>query len=130
MTRFNIDLDDAVKLVVNAAKNSVGGEIFVPKIFSYRIMDIVKAIQNKKDIKIVGIRPGEKLHEELISRAEGYNTFDLGDYFIIAGNEKSINICKKRKYKKFKVGLNYNSLDNPFLTIAQIKKLIENYKKN
>jgi UDP-N-acetylglucosamine 4,6-dehydratase (inverting) len=130
MTRFNIDLNDAIKLVVNATKNSVGGEIFVPKIFSYRIMDIVKAIQNKKDIKIVGIRPGEKLHEELISRAEGYNTFDLGDYFIIAGNEKSINICKKRKYKKFKVGLNYNSLDNPFLTIAQIKKLIENYKKN
>ena len=129
MTRFNIDLDDAVKLVVNATKNSVGGEIFVPKISSYRIMDIVKAIQNKKDIKIVGIRPGEKLHEELISRAEGYNTFDLGNFFIIAGNEKSINICKKRKYKKFKVGLNYNSLDNPFLTIAQIKKLIENYKK-
>ena len=129
MTRFNIDLDDAVKLVVNATKTSVGGEIFVPKISSYRIMDIVKAIQNKKDIKIVGIRPGEKLHEELISRAEGYNTFDLGSFFIIAGNEKSISICKKRKYKSFKVGRNYNSLDNPFLTIAQIKKLIENYKK-
>ncbi len=129
MTRFNIDLDDAVKLVVNATKNSVGGEIFVPKISSYRIMDIVKAIQNKKDIKIVGIRPGEKLHEELISRAEGNNTFDLGNFFIIAGNEKSISICKKRKYKRFKVGCNYNSLDNPFLTIAQIKKLIENYKK-
>ena len=130
MTRFNIDLDDAVKLVVNATKNSVGGEIFVPKISSYRIMDIVKAIQNKKDIKIVGIRPGEKLHEELISKAEGYNTFDLGSFFIIAGNEKSIRICKKRKYKKVKVGWNYNSLDNPFLTIAQIKKLIENFKKN
>ena len=129
MTRFNIDIYDAVKLVVNVIKTPFGGGIFVPKISSYRIMDIVNAIQDNKDIKIVGIRPGEKMHEELISKAEGYNTFDLGNYFIIAGNQNTINICKKRKYKKFKVGKNYNSLDNSFLTMAQIKKLIENYKK-
>ena len=127
MTRFNIDLDDAVKLVVNVIKNSVGGEIFVPKISSYRIMDIAKAIQDKKNIKIVGIRPGEKLHEELISKAEGYNTFDLGNYFIIAGNHKSINFYTKKKHKKIKIGNNYNSLNNPdFLTVGQIKKLVEN----
>ena len=130
MTRFNIDLDDAVKLVVNATKNSVGGEIFVPKIPSYKIMDIVKAIQNNKNIKIVGIRPGEKLHEELISKAEGYNAFDLGNFFIIPGTQKSFNHCKKKKYKKFKIGKNYNSLDNSFLSVAQIKELIKNYKKN
>ena len=129
MTRFNIDLNDAIKLVVNATKNSVGGEIFVPKIFSYRIMDVVKALQNNKNVKIVGIRPGEKLHEELISKAESYNTFDLGNFFIIAGNQKLINICKKKKYKKFKIGKNYNSLNNLFLTVAQIKKLIKNYQK-
>ena len=130
MTRFNIDLDDAVKLVVNVIKTSVGGEIFVPKISSYRIMDIAKAIQDEKKVKIVGIRPGEKLHEELISKAEGYNTFDLGNYFIIAGNEKSIIFFTKKKYKKIKIGNNYNSLDNQnFLTVGQIKKLIENYKK-
>jgi UDP-N-acetylglucosamine 4,6-dehydratase (inverting) len=128
MTRFNIDLNDAIKLVVNATKNSVGGEIFVPKISSYRIMDIVKALQNNKNVKIVGIRPGEKLHEELISKAEGYNTFDLGNFFIIAGNQKLINIYKKKKYKKFKIGENYNSLNNSFLTVAQIKKLIKNYQ--
>ncbi len=129
MTRFNIDIYDAVKLVVNVIKTPFGGGIFVPKISSYRIIDIVNAIQDNKDIKIVGMRPGEKLHEELISKAEGYNTFDLGNYYIIAGNQNAINICEKRKYKKFKVGKNYNSLDNSFLTIAQIKKLIENYKK-
>ena len=129
MTRFNIDIDSAVKLVVNAIKSSVGGEIFVPKILSYRIMDIVKALQNNENIKIAGIRPGEKLHEELISKGEGYNTFDLGSFFIIAGNQKLINICKKNKYKKFKIGKNYNSLDNSFLTISQIKALIKNYKK-
>jgi FlaA1/EpsC-like NDP-sugar epimerase len=91
-------------------------------------MDIVKALQNNKNVKIVGIRPGEKLHEELISKAEGYNTFDLGNFFIIAGNQKLINIYKKKKYKKFKIGENYNSLNNSFLTVAQIKKLIKNYQ--
>lgn len=129
MTRFNIDLDDAVKLVVNATKNSIGGEIFVPKISSYRIMDIVKALNNKSSIKIVGIRPGEKLHEELISKEESYNTFDLGDFFIIASTNNSINFYKKKKYKKFKIDKNYNSLNNSFLTVAQIKELIKNYKE-
>jgi UDP-N-acetylglucosamine 4,6-dehydratase (inverting) len=125
MTRFNIDLDEAVKLVINVIKISTGGEIFVPKISSYRIMDIVKAINNKKDFKVVGMRPGEKLHEELISKAESYNTFDLGKYFIIAGNQKSINYCKKNKHKKMKIGNNYNSLNNQdFLNVSQIKNLI------
>ncbi len=128
MTRFNIDIDDAVQLVVKAVKASIGGEIFVPKISSYRIMDIANALQNNPNIKIIGIRPGEKLHEELISKAEGYNTFDVGDYFIIAGNYKSINFYTKKKYKKLKIGNSYNSLDNrDFLTVGMIKKLISNY---
>ena len=129
MTRFNIDLDDAVKLVDNVIKTSFGGEIFVPKISSYKITDVAKAIQDKNNISIIGIRPGEKLHEELISKTEGYNTFDVGKYFIIAGNQESINFYKKKKYKKIKEGNSYNSLNNSnFLTVAQIKKLIENYK--
>jgi UDP-N-acetylglucosamine 4,6-dehydratase/5-epimerase len=132
MTRFNIDLDDAINLVINVINSSVGGEIFVPKISSYRILDIVKAFQNTNKIKIIGIRPGEKIHEELISKAESYNTFDAGKYFIISGNQKSLNIYNKKKIKKFKPGHSYNSLDNSdFLTIKEIKKLIEKYiKKN
>ena len=131
MTRFNIDLDDAIKLVINVIKTSNGGEIFVPKISSYKIMDIAKAIQDKKNLKVIGIRPGEKLHEELISKAESYNTFDLGNYFIIAGNQNSINYCIKKKYKKMKIGDNYDSLNNSdFLNVSQIKKFIVNYKKN
>jgi UDP-N-acetylglucosamine 4,6-dehydratase/5-epimerase len=131
MTRFNIDLDDAIELVINVIKLSIGGEIFVPKISSYRIMDIAKAIQDKKNFIVTGIRPGEKLHEELISKAESYNTFDLGNYFIIAGNQKSINYYIKKKYKKMKIGNNYNSFNNKdFLDVVQIKNLIENYKKN
>ena len=131
MTRFNIDLDDAIKLVLNVIKISIGGEIFVPKISSYRIMDIARAIQDKKNFTLSGIRPGEKLHEELISKAESYNTFDLGKYFIIAGNQKSITHYTKKKYKKMKKGNNYDSVNNQdFLNIDQIKKLIANYKKN
>jgi UDP-N-acetylglucosamine 4,6-dehydratase/5-epimerase len=130
MTRFSIVINDAVKLVVNAIKTSVGGEIFVPKISSYKIMDVASAIQDKNNVNIVGIRHGEKLHEELISQAESYNTFNAGSYFIIAGNQRSINFYTKKKYKKIKTGNNYNSLDNPdFLTVEQLKKLIENYKK-
>ena len=132
MTRFNIDLDDAINLVINVINSSVGGEIFVPKISSYRILDIVKAFQNKNKIKIIGIRPGEKIHEELISKAESYNTFDAGKYFIISGNQKSLNIYNKKKIKKFKPGHSYNSSDNSdFLTVKEIKKLIDKYiKKN
>ena len=131
MTRFNIDIDDAVKLVINAIKTSAGGEIFVPKIPSYKIMDIVRALQDKDNINIVGIRPGEKLHEELISSSEGHNTFNSGNYYIIAGNQNSINFYKKKKYKKLKTGKNYNSLDNQdFLNVRKLKKLIENYKKS
>ena len=130
MTRFNIDLDEAVKLVIDSIKVSIGGEIFVPKISSYKIMDIVKAIQNKKNYKITGIRPGEKLHEELISKAESYNTFDRGNYFIIAGNQKSINYCQKKNFKKMKTGENYESESNQdFLNVSQIKNLILNLKK-
>lgn len=130
MTRFNIDLDDAIDLVINVIHRSIGGEIFVPKISSYRIMDIVKAIIGKKKFKVIGMRPGEKLHEELISKAESYNTFDLGNYFIIAGNQKSLNYCIKKKYKKMKIQDNYNSLNNQdFLNVDQIKNLIANYEK-
>lgn len=93
-------------------------------------MDIVKAIIGKKKFKVIGMRPGEKLHEELISKAESYNTFDLGNYFIIAGNQKSLNYCIKKKYKKMKIQDNYNSLNNQdFLNVDQIKNLIANYEK-
>ena len=77
MTRFNITLEEGVKFVLFSLKNMVGGEVFVPKLKSYRITDVVKAISNSPKIKIIGVRPGEKIHEEMISR------FDLSKYFRI-----------------------------------------------
>jgi UDP-N-acetylglucosamine 4,6-dehydratase (inverting) len=83
MTRFNISLQAGVDLVMFAIENHLGGEIFIPKIPSYRILDIAKAIAPDAQIKIVGIRPGEKLHEEMITETDSLNTIDLGKYYAI-----------------------------------------------
>jgi UDP-N-acetylglucosamine 4,6-dehydratase len=83
MTRFNISLQDGVDMVMYALKNHIGGEIFIPKISSYRILDIAKAIAPECETKIMGIRPGEKLHEEMITDTDSLNTIDLGKYYAI-----------------------------------------------
>ena len=136
MTRFNLSLEEAVDLVFLAIKKSVGGEIFVPKIPSYRIMDLANAFNSKIEKKIIGIRPGEKLHEELISISDSLTTFDMGKYYLILPSAYNDGIYKK-KYKflkpgnKVKSNFFYNSLNNQkFLSISQLKSLIQNYIKN
>jgi len=83
MTRFNISLEEGVALVMYAIKHHIGGEIFVPKIPSYRIIDIARAIAPEMPIKEIGIRPGEKLHEEMITVTDAENTLDIGNYYAI-----------------------------------------------
>ncbi len=83
MTRFNLTLDEGANFVLQSLKIMQGGEIFVPKIPSYRIMDLVKSISDKPKIKYIGIRPGEKLHEELITRSDSMTTFEFKNFFII-----------------------------------------------
>ena len=83
MTRFNISLQDGCEMVFYAIEKAWGGEIFVPKIPSYKIVDVAKAIAPKMIQKVVGIRPGEKLHEEMITTSDSYNTIDLGKYYAI-----------------------------------------------
>ena len=83
MTRFNITLDEGVDMVIGALQNAMGGEIFVPKIPSYRITDVATAIAPSAVHDIVGIRPGEKLHEEMITSSDSYNTVDIGKYYAI-----------------------------------------------
>ena len=124
MTRFNISLSEAVELVNWSVKNLKGGEIVVPKIPSYRIIDVAKAICSKTKIKIVGIRPGEKIHEEMITSSDSQDTYDFGNYYaIIVPN--FLNNYKTQKLKKVKSGFSYNSGANTdFLTISEIKKLI------
>ena len=91
MTRFSITLDEAINFTTNSFREMVGGEIFVPKIPSYNIMDLVRAINNKPKIKFVGIRPGEKLHEEMISEHDSLNTLEAKDHFVILPNIESFD---------------------------------------
>ena len=135
MTRFSITMEDSIKLVLWALNNSLGGEIFVPKIPSYRILDLGKAIAPNAKTQIIGIRPGEKIHEELITHSESYYTVDLNKYYAILTfllkdtNEISLlnTYLKFKKVKKVKNGFSYNSnSNNNFLTIKNIKKLISN----
>ena len=83
MTRFNISLQEGVDMVLHAMEHAWGGEIFVPKIPSYRITDVAKAIAPEANIEITGIRPGEKLHEEMITTSDSFSTYDLGRYYAI-----------------------------------------------
>ena len=96
MTRFNITLQEGVNFVLLCLKQMWGGEIFVPKIPSYRLIDLVKAISPNVKIKYIGIRPGEKLHEEMISNDEGPNTVEFKNYFSIIPNSDLIQWSKKK----------------------------------
>ena len=83
MTRFNISLKEGVDMVFWAMNNNYGGEIFVPKIPSFRVSDLAEAIGPSCKKNICGIRPGEKLHEEMISSSDSYSTIDLGKYYAL-----------------------------------------------
>jgi UDP-N-acetylglucosamine 4,6-dehydratase (inverting) len=136
MTRFNISLEDAVHFVLFSLNRMWGGEVFVPKIPSFRLIDVAKAISPKAKIKFIGIRPGEKIHEEMISQNDAINSIEYKDHFVITPNSKFINWDKKKYLKYFKSGKNcrdkftYNSqINKDFLTINQIKKLVEKFSK-
>tara|TARA_B100001029_G_C15062737_1_gene460071 strand:- start:4882 stop:5886 length:1005 start_codon:yes stop_codon:yes gene_type:complete len=136
MTRFNITLEDSVKLVIFALKSMIGGETFVPKIPTYKIVDIARAIDEKKKIKIVGIRPGEKLHEEMITKSDSVNTLEFKSFFIIKPSSDFFNYntklyCKHNKIKllkKINSNFTYNSLENKdYLSLSQLRALIKKY---
>ena len=92
MTRFNISLEEGCQLVFNAIENAWGGEIFVPKIPSYKITDVATAIAPNCEQVEVGIRPGEKLHEEMITTSDSFNTLDLGPHYVILPQQPAFNV--------------------------------------
>lgn len=128
MTRFNITTQEAVDLVLYALEQGVGGEIFVPKIPSYRITDLAEAIGPECRQEIVGIRPGEKLHEEMITSADSFYTYELGRYYVILPpNSKSgvIRSLEQSGAKKMKLGASYDSANNEhFLTVSELSQAI------
>lgn len=132
MTRFNISLQDGVNLVMFAIGNHLGGEIFVPKIPSYKIMDIAKAIAPECDTKVVGIRPGEKLHEEMITDTDSLNTIDLGKYYAILPSISFTytedEYIKHHDATKVEFGFKYNSGTNTeWETIDSLRILINKH---
>ena len=128
MTRFNISLDEGVDMVLYALENAWGGELFVPKIPSYRIMDVAEAIGPDCKKEIIGIRPGEKVHEEMITSSDSFSTYDLGKYYVILPQTLHWELdefIKKFNAKKVKEGFNYNSGENSeWLSVEEIRKLI------
>lgn len=128
MTRFNISLAEGVDMVLWALANAEGGEIFVPKIPSYRIGDVAEAIAPNARREIVGIRAGEKIHEEMITASDSFSTVDLGRYFAIlpAGHTEAVECyCREHGAKPVKPGFVYNSGTNPrFLSVDELRALI------
>ncbi len=131
MTRFWITLQQGVDFVLKSFVRMQGGEIFVPKLPSIKIVDLAKAIDSKIKIKFVGKRPGEKIHEVMCSSDDSYLTWDFGNHYVIAPTIKyfdhNINYgtnALKEKGKKVKEGFEYSSDNNKFLKINEIKKII------
>jgi UDP-N-acetylglucosamine 4,6-dehydratase len=131
MTRFNISLDDGVKMVLHALENSWGGELYVPKIPSYKILDIAEAVAPECSREIIGIRPGEKIHEEMITSSDSFNTYDLGKYYVILPSQTNWDLndfIQKFKANKVKEGFSYNSGDNAeWETVESLRNLISQH---
>ncbi|MCL0067453.1 UDP-N-acetylglucosamine 4,6-dehydratase (inverting) [Peptococcaceae bacterium] len=130
MTRFWIILEQGVEFVIKSFYRMQGGELFVPKIPSMRIMDLVESIAPGISVKIIGIRPGEKLHEVMITSDDSYRTLEFHDHYVI---QPTISFTRKINYEinalgergvPVEPGFEYNSANNPvFLTVEQLRKM-------
>ncbi|EAP86973.1 UDP-N-acetylglucosamine 4,6-dehydratase (inverting) [Croceibacter atlanticus] len=131
MTRFNISLQGGVDMVMHALENAWGGEIFVPKIPSYRITDVAEAIGPECEKPVVGIRPGEKIHEEMITSSDSYYTYDLGKYYTIipaTHRWKLEEFITKFSAKRVADGFKYNSGENEdWETVEGLRNLIKEH---
>ncbi|MES2319246.1 MAG: UDP-N-acetylglucosamine 4,6-dehydratase (inverting) [Pseudomonadota bacterium] len=128
MTRFNISLQEGVDMVLWSIENAWGGEILVPKIPSYRIIDVARAVGPECSYPVVGIRPGEKIHEEMITSSDSQNTVDMGKYYAILpmGAKYSVqDYCERAGGVPVSAGFSYNSGANEhFLSVDELRELI------
>lgn len=133
MTRFNISLEGGVDMVMHALEVAWGGEIFVPKIPSYRVVDVAEAIGPECRQDVIGIRPGEKVHEEMITASDSHTTYDLGKYYVILPQLPKWSLEEYLNHfdgKKVAYGFKYNSEENAeWLSIEDIRELIDKHVK-
>jgi len=131
MTRFNISLQGGVDMVLHALDSAWGGELFVPKIPSYKIMDVAQAIGPSCEHKIIGIRPGEKIHEEMITASDSFTTYDLGKYFVILPQVTNWNLEEYKKHFNAQLvpqGFSYTSGENTeWETVESLRLLIKEH---
>ncbi len=131
MTRFNISLQGGVDMVMHAMENAWGGEIFIPKIPSYKITDVAEAIAPDCELNIVGIRPGEKIHEEMITASDSFNTYDLGKYYTILPSVANFDLEKYKSHFNAKLvepGFSYDSGTNTeWETVETLRDLIKEH---
>lgn len=129
MTRFNISLQHGVDMVLWSIENAWGGEVLVPKIPSYRITDLANAIGPECAHPVTGVRPGEKIHEEMITASDSFNTVDMGDYFAILPSGGSYSLqdyCSKTGSRPVQPGFSYDSGSNAqFLSVDELRLLIQ-----
>ncbi len=132
MTRFNITLKEGVEFVLFTIKDMLGGEIYIPKLKSYYLKDLIKAVSKKPSIKYIGMRPGEKKHEEMISINDALNTVEFKNHYVITPNSENyyLKIKEYLKIKKNSKKVNNNfsydsSSNSKFLTVEELKKIIQ-----
>ena len=128
MTRFNITAEKAIDFTLNCVMYMIGGEIFIPKLKSFKITQLTEVINSKAQLKIIGIRPGEKLHEKLISEQESSRTLVFNDIYIIL---PEIFIKSRINYENiygniYRKKIEYNSFDNEYITNKELSNLINN----
>ncbi len=131
MTRFNILLKESAEMVIWAIKNNLGSEILIPKLKSYKVVDLAKAIDPNCKIEIIGIKQGEKIHEELITPNDSRNLVNIGNYYVYSDDNKIRNkyLSKFKNYKKPKKNFHYTSETNSdVLSVEDLKKLISNFQ--
>ena len=125
MTRFSISVEKAVEMVSWSITNSLGGDIIIPKIKSYNILDLANSINAKRKKKIIGLRPGEKIFEELISESDSEDCYDIGKYFLLIPKNIAEQKYKKILNKKSKKRFSYNSMRNQLLSKLELKKIVQ-----
>lgn len=131
MTRFNISLQGGVDMVLHALDTAWGGELFVPKIPSYRILDVAEAIAPEAEYQVCGIRPGEKIHEEMITSSDSFTTYDLGKYYVILPQVPNWDLSayiREFDAKLVPTGFNYTSGENTeWETVTGLRELIKEH---
>lgn len=131
MTRFTITLDNGVDMVLHALEHAWGGECFIPKIPSYKIIDVAQAIGPECERKIIGLRPGEKIHEEMITSSDSFYTYDLGKYYTILPSQhkwKLQDYIDHFKAEKVDLGFRYNSGENnDWVSVEDLRRMIKEH---